>query len=212
MKNKFTLGLSALALLSSSSFAFAQSIDNQALSYYCGNDKVEYEKKITVGKGTRVYLNEGSFYQVEQAGEYDATLDFINKQIVSSGVSEECSEFLLTNGFLQSVDNGNVIARVYFDFNKSGLTDKSKYVLDNIVNLLKLNQKNLTLEGHSDSIGDEKYNFSLGLKRSESVEKYLESKGVEDKRLTSTSEGELKPIANNNDKKGREQNRRVEIK
>lgn len=205
------MALSALALLSSP-LTFAQSIDNQALSYYCGNDNVEYEKKITVGKGTRVYLNEGSFYQIEQEGEYNATLDFINKQIVSSGVSEECSEFLLTNGFLQSMDSGEVMARVYFDFDRASLTDKSKYVLGNIIKLLKNNGKNLTLEGHSDSIGDEKYNFALGLKRSESVEKYLISHGIEQNRLDSISAGELKPIASNNDEKSREQNRRVEIK
>lgn len=205
------MALSALALLSSP-LTFAQSIDNQALSYYCGNDNVEYEKKITVGKGTRVYLNEGSFYQIEQEGEYNATLDFINKQIVSSGVSEECSEFLLTNGFLQSMDSGEVMARVYFDFDRASLTDKSKYVLGNIIKLLKINGKNLTLEGHSDSIGDEKYNFALGLKRSESVEKYLISHGIEQNRLDSISAGELKPIASNNDEKSREQNRRVEIK
>ncbi|CED57491.1 outer membrane protein, OmpA family [Aliivibrio wodanis] len=211
MKNKYSMALSALALLSSP-LTFAQSIDNQALSYYCGNDNVEYEKKITVGKGTRVYLNEGSFYQIEQEGEYNATLDFINKQIVSSGVSEECSEFLLTNGFLQSMDSGEVMARVYFDFDRASLTDKSKYVLGNIIKLLKNNGKNLTLEGHSDSIGDEKYNFALGLKRSESVEKYLISHGIEQNRLDSISAGELKPIASNNDEKSREQNRRVEIK
>ncbi|MGR6839016.1 OmpA family protein [Aliivibrio wodanis] len=211
MKNKYSMALSALALLSSP-LTFAQSIDNQALSYYCGNDNVEYEKKITVGKGTRVYLNEGSFYQIEQEGEYNATLDFINKQIVSSGVSEECSEFLLTNGFLQSMDSGEVMARVYFDFDRASLTDKSKYVLGNIIKLLKINGKNLTLEGHSDSIGDEKYNFALGLKRSESVEKYLISHGIEQNRLDSISAGELKPIASNNDEKSREQNRRVEIK
>lgn len=211
MKNKYSMALSALALLSSP-LTIAQSIDNQALSYYCGNDNVEYEKKITVGKGTRVYLNEGSFYQIEQEGEYNATLDFINKQIVSSGVSEECSEFLLTNGFLQSMDSGEVMARVYFDFDRASLTDKSKYVLGNIIKLLKINGKNLTLEGHSDSIGDEKYNFALGLKRSESVEKYLISHGIEQNRLDSISAGELKPIASNNDEKSREQNRRVEIK
>lgn len=211
MKNKYSMALSALALLSSP-LTFAQSIDNQALSYYCGNDNVEYEKKITVGKGTRVYLNEGSFYQIEQEGEYNATLDFINKQIVSSGVSEECSEFLLTNGFLQSMDSGEVMARVYFDFDRASLTDKSKYVLGNIIKLLKINGKNLTLEGHSDSIGDEKYNFALGLKRSESVEKYLISHGIEQNRLDSISAGELKPIASNNAEKSREQNRRVEIK
>lgn len=211
MKNKYYASLVATLLLFPT-LVFGQSLDNHALSYYCGNDKVEFEKRVTVGKGTRVHLNEGAFYQVEQNGEYDATLDFINNQVVSSGVNEDCAEFLLTNGLLQSVNDGDVIARVYFDFNQSTLTDKSKYILGNIVNLLKVNGKHLELEGHTDSIGTHEYNFSLGLKRSDAVEKYLVQHGVAEDRVTTSSFGETQPIAKNSDSAGRQQNRRVEIK
>lgn len=194
------------------SLSVAKPLNNQALSYYCGNDKIEYEKSITVGKGTRVHLNEGPFYQVEQVGEYQPTLDFINQQIVSAGVSETCAEFLLTNGFLQSMDSGQMIARVYFDFDNAQLTDKSKYVLDTITQLLKLNNNNLVVEGHADTTGTADYNFSLGLKRSRSVAHYLKQLGVDKGRLESTSVGDTMSISDNDTEAGRQLNRRVEIK
>jgi outer membrane protein OmpA-like peptidoglycan-associated protein len=211
MKTKYSLALLTLSLLAPS-LSIAKSFDNQALNYYCGNNNVEYEKRIEVGKGTRVYLNQGPFYQIQQQGKYDPTLDFINQQIVSSGVSEQCSEFLLTNGFLQAMDNGKVIARVFFDLDKSKLTDKSKYILDTIVNLLELNKKNLLVEGHTDSLGSEKYNFALGLKRSKSVQAYLQQLGVAADKIKVTSAGETSPIGDNNNAQGRVKNRRVEIK
>lgn len=211
MKKNYSLALLALGLLAPS-ISMSQSFDNQALNYYCGNNNVEYEKRITVGKGARVYLNQGPFYQIEEEGKYEPTLDFINQQIVSSGVSDKCSEFLLTNGFLQPMDNGKVIARVFFDFDKSKLTDKSKYILDNIVKLLELNNKNLLVEGHTDALGSEKYNFALGLKRSKSVEKYLKHLGVDANNLQVTSAGETSPVADNHSAQGRAKNRRVDIK
>ncbi|RBW66595.1 OmpA family protein [Vibrionales bacterium C3R12] len=196
---------------STSTLTHANNIDNQALSYYCGGDKVEYEKNISVGKGTRVILNEGPFYQIEQTGEYDPTLDFINKQVVSSGVSSDCSEFLLANGQFKPINDGGVIARVYFDFNKSTLTDKSKYVLDNIQRMIKNNNQNLNLEGHTDSVGSKAYNFSLGLKRSKAVEEYLVKKGISKNALSTSSKGENEPLVSNDTAKDRDQNRRVEI-
>lgn len=198
-------------LLSTSTLIYANDIDNQALSYYCGGDKVEYEKNISVGKGNRVILNEGPFYQIEQKGEYDPTLDFINKQVVSSGVSSYCSEFLLANGQFKAINDGGVIARVYFDFNKSKLTDKSKYVLDNIQRMIKNNNQNLNLEGHTDSVGSKSYNFSLGLKRSKAVEEYLLKKGLNKNSLSTTSKGENEPLVSNDTAKDRAQNRRVDI-
>jgi len=211
MKTKYSLALLALSLFAPS-ISIAQSVDNQALNYYCANNKVEYEKRITVGKGTRVYLNEGPFYQIEQEGKYEPTLDFINQQIVSSGVSEKCTEFLLTNGSLKAMDSAKVLARVFFDFDQYKLSDKSKYILDNIVKLLKSNNKNLIIEGHTDALGSEKYNFTLGLKRSKSVEKYLQQLGVAAKKLQVTSAGETSAVADNNKAQGRAKNRRVDIK
>jgi outer membrane protein OmpA-like peptidoglycan-associated protein len=68
----------------------------------------------------------------------------------------------------------------------------------------------LTLEGHTDSQGDEDFNLKLSTARANSVKKYLESKGVKNT-ITTKGFGEEKPIADNNTPQGREKNRRVEF-
>lgn len=192
--------------------SFANNLDNSALNYYCSTKQVEFQKNIRVGKGTRVHLNEGPFFQIEQTGEFDPSLDFIKRQMVQSGVSNECSEFLLTQGLFNPKSTDSVLARVYFDFNKSSLTSQSQYVLNNIVRLIKENGQSLILEGHTDSVGSQDYNFSLGLKRSESVEQYLMNAGVKKTALTTISKGQQQPIASNITAEGRKENRRVDIK
>ena len=68
------------------------------------------------------------------------------------------------------------------------------------------------IEGHTDSQGTLATNKSLSDKRAKAVLNYLNSKGVESSRLSSIGYGEEYPIADNNTRDGRGQNRRVEIK
>jgi outer membrane protein OmpA-like peptidoglycan-associated protein len=68
------------------------------------------------------------------------------------------------------------------------------------------------IEGHTDNVGKDDFNITLSQKRTESVKKYLISKGVSDARLTATGFGETRPIADNKTSLGRAKNRRVELK
>jgi outer membrane protein OmpA-like peptidoglycan-associated protein len=68
------------------------------------------------------------------------------------------------------------------------------------------------IEGYTDSVGREESNLKLSEGRAASVEKYLESLGIEESRLSSKGFGEANPIADNKTRSGRAQNRRVEIK
>lgn len=78
--------------------------------------------------------------------------------------------------------------------------------------LIKIPALELTLEGHTDSQGDEDYNLKLSQSRANAVKLYLSQKGIEQNRMKAKGFGETKPIANNNTKQGREKNRRVEFK
>ena len=70
----------------------------------------------------------------------------------------------------------------------------------------------LEIQGHTDNIGSESYNLSLGYKRAEKVMNYLASeKGFPLHRMNVTSYGEYKPIADNGTSEGRAQNRRVAL-
>ena len=71
----------------------------------------------------------------------------------------------------------------------------------------------IEIEGHTDNVGDAKYNERLGLLRAEAVKKYLyEQHQVPLHKMNVISYGEEKPATDNKTRDGRAQNRRVVIK
>ena len=101
-----------------------------------------------------------------------------------------------------------------FDFDKSEIRPEGKEMLKNIAT--KLNGRangTLIIEGHTDSVGSEKYNQTLSEKRVNAVEKELKA-NVTNKKVDYSTKGygETKPIADNNTEEGRAANRRVELK
>jgi len=69
----------------------------------------------------------------------------------------------------------------------------------------------IRIEGHTDSLGDEKENRKLSLKRAEAVLEFLIASGIDVDRIRALGFGEVKPIASNMYKKGRTMNRRIDI-
>ncbi len=78
--------------------------------------------------------------------------------------------------------------------------------------LRKFPSSPLTIEGHTDAIGDDRYNENLSYERAIAVKKYLlANMGLDDSRITSLGYGESRPIASNETDMGRAQNRRIDI-
>jgi outer membrane protein OmpA-like peptidoglycan-associated protein len=102
---------------------------------------------------------------------------------------------------------------VYFDSDKATLKPTSYKSLDVLVGALKSNA-NMVVEiaGHTDDQGDDAYNLRLSQKRSETVVKYLTSKGISADRLYAKGYGEKRPVAANSTAAGRAQNRRTEVR
>ncbi len=69
----------------------------------------------------------------------------------------------------------------------------------------------LRISGHTDNVGPRDANLNLSKRRSESVKKYLMSKGIAADRFEVLYFGPDKPIAPNNTEDGRARNRRVEM-
>jgi outer membrane protein OmpA-like peptidoglycan-associated protein len=70
----------------------------------------------------------------------------------------------------------------------------------------------LTIEGHTDSIGDDRYNENLSYERAMAVKKYLlANMGLEESRITAVGYGETRPVASNETREGRAQNRRIDV-
>ena len=108
-----------------------------------------------------------------------------------------------------SEDQGN------FRFGRSELPDEAKARIDEMVSQLKTDPKlvYIEIEGHTDSVGPNTYNEELGMERAESVKRYLyEAHQVPLHKMNAISYGEEKPVAPNNTRQGRAQNRRVVIK
>ncbi len=103
-------------------------------------------------------------------------------------------------------------ADTFFDFDKSVLKPEGKSRLDDLVGKLSdVNLEVVIAVGHTDSIGTEKYNQGLSVRRAESVKAYLVSKGIEANRVYTEGKGEKQPIADNRTREGRAKNRRVEV-
>ncbi|MEM8998706.1 MAG: OmpA family protein [Bacteroidota bacterium] len=101
---------------------------------------------------------------------------------------------------------------ILFDTGKSSIKAESTSVMVDIIQILnEYPTAKFTVEGHTDSVGSAKLNQKLSEERANSVRDFLIDKGVGADRLTAIGYGEDKPIATNNTRAGRTQNRRVEI-
>jgi len=106
-----------------------------------------------------------------------------------------------------------ILDNVYFKFDSDLLKTESFPELDKVVEMLLDNPDiNMTVNGHTCSLGSDAYNQKLSEKRASSIVGYLESHGVNEKRLEYHGYGEAMPIAPNDTEKDREINRRVEFK
>jgi outer membrane protein OmpA-like peptidoglycan-associated protein len=100
-----------------------------------------------------------------------------------------------------------------FPFNKHELSAEARSELDQFVDKLKTDDKNVYLEiqGHTDATGPSDYNARLGEERAEAVRLYLNQKGVALNRMATISYGETQPVDSNKTREGRAKNRRVVI-
>lgn len=84
--------------------------------------------------------------------------------------------------------------RVYFDYNKHHLSHDATTALDRQAAwLMNYPHVNVTVEGHCDERGTEKYNMILGEKRAKAVKDYAAALGVHADRLNTISYGKSKP-------------------
>ena len=103
-------------------------------------------------------------------------------------------------------------AETLFDFDKSVIKPGGKTALDGLVaELSRVNVETLIAVGHTDAIGTDAYNQALSMRRVEAVKAYLVSKGVPADQIKTEGKGESQPVASNQTRDGRAQNRRVEI-
>ena len=166
--------------------AIIELLSEGAIAAY-GEDKVKVDLQVDDSTYT-------SFWMFTMPGVFQLFQPFPNYRIhVENGV---------TTGTLQGGVN--------FDYNSVEISEETAQVLNIGVAILSRDRSlAMTVEGHTDSKGEERYNLDLSLARAKSVIEYLARAGVDRNRLKPVAKGESEPVSNNDTAEGRAANRRV---
>ncbi|TND10366.1 MAG: OmpA family protein [Bacteroidetes bacterium] len=101
---------------------------------------------------------------------------------------------------------------ILFDSGKSTIKPESMGTLNEIAKLMKDHPElKFSVEGHTDSDGDEAPNMKLSQERAEAVKKALADLGTDASRMQTKGWGESKPVDENTSPEGKANNRRVEF-
>ena len=101
---------------------------------------------------------------------------------------------------------------ITFDVGKSTIKPESMGEINRIVTLMKENPDlKFSVEGHTDSTGNEASNQTLSEAHSKAIVDKLIELGIATDRLTASGKGQSSPIADNGTDEGRAKNRRVEF-
>ena len=173
----------------------------------------KYVRQETGAVGTRVDEVSG---QVEEA---QTRLDTHDRQIgETSKTAQEALQRAIDAGKLAE---GKLLYetvltddKVKFGFDTSDLSPEAKAAVDEFAGQLKSQNAGVYIEiqGHTDSVGSEKYNEELGLLRAEAVRRYLSQQHQFPlHRINVISYGETSAVSDNSTREGRSQNRRVAL-
>ncbi len=147
--------------------------------------------------------------QKAQAANQNAT----SAQQVADAANNRVS--ILTNT-VANLDNYHAVAEtsVKFGFDKDNLTSQAKQALDELAGKIADTKGYIiALEGGTDSVGSEDYNYDLSQRRADSVIQYLASKyNVPAHKIYVIGLGKDKPVESNKTREGRADNRRVDVR
>jgi len=103
-------------------------------------------------------------------------------------------------------------ATVYFDYDKSDITDDTRAKLDAKVPILTNNAGvKIRIAGHTDSRGSDEYNLALGQRRAAAAKRYLTDRGIDGGRIEIVSFGEERPTCSDESDTCMASNRRDEF-
>ncbi len=103
-------------------------------------------------------------------------------------------------------------AAIFFDLDKSDLTETARATLDAKLPLLRANADvRIRIAGHTDERGSDAYNIALGQRRAAAAKRYLVDNGIAADRIDVVSFGEDRPAAMGSDETAWSQNRRDEF-
>lgn len=117
-----------------------------------------------------------------------------------------------TPGIEGEVFETKMLKRIHFDFDKYNIRpDDAEILKQNVAVLKRFPTVKIQIEGHCDEKGTNEYNLALGERRASSAKKYLISLGIDEKRISTISYGEERPLDPGHNEGAWAKNRRAEF-
>ena len=192
-------------------------IENDAISLY---GEVESQSiKQNIVESIDLYANELIINNQIMVKEVVVSPDA--KEAIEQEITETNSTQVLTQNSSLSEEDKNTQEEIntflsnhsiLFKTGSSSLEKSSFETLDNVYAMLKKASSDvITIEGHTDSRGDENANRLLSQQRADTVKSYMVNKGIDESKLTAVGYGSESPLINEQNKEAYEKNRRVEF-
>ncbi len=155
--------------------------------------------------------------QEQQAlgSEHQARLDADQRSLDADARAKASQDALAKLAAVKEDARGMVITlsgSVLFPSDQSTLLPDAQNRLNQVADaLMTTKERNIIVEGHTDSRGSESHNLDLSQRRADSVRSYLVARGYEPDRMQAHGIGKGRPTTSNDTAEGRANNRRVEI-
>ncbi len=127
---------------------------------------------------------------------------------------ESMTQYIQANAMFDKINSGDALTLyINFESGKSAIKSDSQTIIDELYKMLNSNPTlKITIEGHTDNVGNPASNKTLSEQRANSVKTSLVNKGISADRVKCLGFGQDKPIDDNSTENGKAKNRRVEIK
>jgi outer membrane protein OmpA-like peptidoglycan-associated protein len=177
-----------------------------------------YENAIIKLGGKKIYEDKQNLTcsLKKNSKEYIICIEMTNGNIIHKLYVLEVAlmvQEITANEMLDALNkDGYISLNILFETGKSAIQQESLPIVDQIYELMKSNSAlKVSVEGHTDNVGDAASNKKLSNDRVKAIMDALISKGIDKTRLSSIGWGQEKPVADNRTDEGRTKNRRVEI-
>lgn len=200
MKSKPIVGLVALSLFTATSFS--------------GCASPEKRTGIGAGAGAATGAAVGGIFGGWKGAGIGAAVGAAAGGLVGNRLDKQAQELRKVADTKRTAEGivVNLKNDLLFETNSAVLKPQAVSDLASLGDIIsKYPKDRIRVEGYTDNTGAVSYNEALSLRRAEAVRNVLTSHGVASNQITVMGMGKNNPIANNNDPKGRSQNRRVEL-
>lgn len=178
---------------------------------------VTFENTITKKQFSGKTKDDGKFkILLPKGATYEYSYKALSANVDYSRLTLPVAKDTLVNfelTIILSLPKSYTLDNVFFDTGKASLRPESSKELNELAEYMLL-KKSLVIEiaGHTDNVGVKEANQKLSEDRANMVRDYLLKRGVAADHVVAKGYGDTQPVADNNTDKGKQKNRRTEVR